>query len=262
MTDIVLFHVGHIKITLLSMAGMLSIWAGAWILLQVFQRLINRANKGKLDRGRRHSLFLILQYFIYALALVVSLETAGIKVSVLLAGSAALLVGLGLGIQEIFRDIVSGVFLLFEGTVEVGHILQIDGQVCKVEEINLRTSRLRSTNGMTLIMPNHHFITLKVINWSHHAKEPARFTVTIPADYHADEQKIRKILEDCATEHPDVITNNPQFASVVRLAAFEENQMTFELVFWSMRKFEIEQVSSELRFNFRHKMRLAGLTNQ
>ena len=74
-------------------------------------------------------MFQIIKYFIWIIVVIFMLEIVGVKISVLLAGSAALLVGIGLGFQQTFNDILSGVLLLFEKSVKVGDILDIDGEI-------------------------------------------------------------------------------------------------------------------------------------
>jgi small-conductance mechanosensitive channel len=69
------------------------------------------------------------------------LEELGLKLNALLAGSAALLVGIGLGLQNTFNNFVSGIILLFEGSIHVGDVLEIDDDVVQIEKISLRTSR-------------------------------------------------------------------------------------------------------------------------
>lgn len=250
---------GPVKLTPAILLGLLLVWGTTWFFLRVLHRLIDRAQLGKSsDQGRRHSLFLIVQYLVWTMAVVVMLEVVGLHVSVLLAGSAALLVGLGLGVQQIFRDIMSGIFLLFEGTIEVGDILQLDGQMCLVTEISLRTSKLTTRDGQALIIPNHKFITENVVNWTHREKEPSQFSVLAGARYEANEEQVRDLLLACAAEHPDVLQQK-RFQPLARLLEFADERMLFELVFWTNRKFEVETVRSELRYAIRKKFREAGI---
>jgi small-conductance mechanosensitive channel len=255
-----LFALGQYKLTIATLLGLVFVWASTWFCLRVLNRLINRARIIKVsDQGRRHSLFLIVQYVVWTMATVVMLEVVGIRVSVLLAGSAALLVGLGLGVQQIFRDIMSGIFLLFEGTIEVGDILQLDGHVSRVTEINLRTSKLTTRDGLVLIIPNHKFITENVVNWTHRDNDPARFSVLAGADYQSDEQEVQQIMLECAADHADVLKNDDLRPPAVRLIDFADERMIFELQFWSNRKFDVEVIRSELRFEIRKRFKEAGI---
>ena len=100
------------------------------------------------------------------------------KVTILIAGSAALLVGIGLGIQQTFNDIVSGIILLVEGSVKVDDILDVEGEVVRVTKISLRTSMAEDRSGIYHILPNSKIVTDQVINWNHNFKW-ARFTIGV-----------------------------------------------------------------------------------
>ncbi len=235
-----------------QIVGVALLWGLTWLVLWLFRRFLHRGKHGAApDKGRKHSLFLIVQYLIWTISIAAMMEIIGLHVSVLLAGSAALLVGLGLGVQQIFRDIMSGIFLLFEGTIEVGDVLQVDGTVSRVAEINLRTSSLETRDGLIIIVPNYKFITETVINWSHRDESPARFAVNIGVNYKSDEQKVRSVMLDCALAHPDVLDAADQPQPQVRLLDFADEKMVFELTFWTQRKFEVDIVRSDLRFAIR-----------
>ena len=95
----------------------------------------------------------------------------GIKLNVLLAGSAALLVGIGLGLQNTFNNFIAGIILLFEGSLKVGDIIEVDGDVVKIQRIGLRTSTAISRDDISVILPNSILTSNKLINWSHQSKK-------------------------------------------------------------------------------------------
>ncbi|MFN7831196.1 MAG: mechanosensitive ion channel family protein, partial [Bacteroidota bacterium] len=203
------------------------------------------------DTGRRHSVYLIAKYIIWTVSAGIMLEIVGIHVTVLLAGSAALLVGLGLGIQQIFRDIVSGIILLFEGTVEIGDILQLDNTVAEVAEINLRTSKLLTRDGKSLIVPNHKFITENLVNWSHGNKQPTRFTMTAETSLQVDAARALRLLLSFANEHPDILKDVPDRQPGVRLREMTHEKLTFDLHFWTYQKMEADRIAADIRILFR-----------
>lgn len=253
-----LFSIGEYKFTLAMLIGLILVWVMTTLLLRTIRRVINRGG-GRLidltDKGRQMSLYLIARYFIWTIAVAVMLEILGIHVSVILAGSAALLVGLGLGVQQIFRDIVSGIFLLFEGTIEIGDVLELDGKVGRVEEINLRTSKVLTRDGHAMIVPNHKFITENVLNWSHHNTLPSAFKIQIRVGHEADERKMRAILSSAVAAQKDILQKDPQHMPQIHFADFQEKCVVYELKFWSQRKFDAEEVQSELRFAIQEQLR-------
>lgn len=240
------------------LSGMALVWLLTTLLLRTIRRVINRGG-GKIidlsDKGRRMSLYLIARYFIWTVAVVMMLEIMGVHVSVLLAGSAALLVGLGFGMQEIFRDIVSGIFLLFEGTIEVGDVLEVDGKVGRVEEIDLRTSKLITRDGQTMIVPNHKFITEKVFNWSHQHAQPIAFYVPVLVAHRADETKVLEILHAAVLSQSNILLNDPDRAPEVRLTEFQEKFTKYEVKFWAVNGFDADRTQSDLRLVIQGELR-------
>jgi len=257
-----LFKLGEYVFTLAMLIGLILVWLLTTLLLRAIRRVINR-DGGRLmnlsDKGRRMSLYLLTKYFIWTLAVAVMLELVGVHVSVLLAGSAALLVGLGLGVQPIFRDIVSGIFLLFEGTVEIGDIIELDGKVGRVEEINLRTSKLLTRDGHTMIVPNHKFITENVLNWTHQNAQASSFGIQVRVAYGADGQIMTRILAEVVAAHPDVLHDEPERRPQVRLSDFQEKCALYEIKFWTLHQFEVEKVQSDLRIAIQQQMREQGI---
>ncbi|MBN1199634.1 MAG: mechanosensitive ion channel, partial [Bacteroidales bacterium] len=161
-------EIGSFSLTISELVVILLIIALTWILLFVIKRVVIRnLSKDKHVAGRQYSVFLLIRYLIWIIAIVLIIEAIGVKVTFFIASSAALLVGLGLGLQQIFQDIVSGIFILFEGTIKVDDILDVGGIVGRITEIRLRTSTLLTRDGTVLIIPNHKFINENVINWSH-----------------------------------------------------------------------------------------------
>ncbi len=218
--------------------------------------IVNRtAIKHKLDKGQRFTLRKLLQYTLYTIGVVMALENVGINVKILLAGSAALLVGLGLGIQHIFNDIVSGFMILFEGTVQVGDIIEVDNLVAKVEKIDIRTSKVMTRDGNFIIVPNSFLTSNNVMNWSHQMDE-TRFHIEVGVAYGSDTELVKSILADTAAAHPAVMEER----TWVLFKDFGESALIFDLIFWSREKWHIEQVKSELRYTIDMNFRERGVT--
>lgn len=205
----------------------------------------------QLDVRNSQSFFLLFKYLIYVITVVIMLEIIGVKITILLAGSAALLVGIGLGLQQIFSDIISGIFLLVDGSVKIGDIMEVDTLVGKVTQINLRTSEILTRDGISIIVPNHKFITENVINWSHNAAL-TRFDVNVGVAYGTNPEKVREVLLQCAQEIKEISKSKNNVPSV-RLTNFGGSSLDFQLLFWSKNVFLIENTKSDLRFIIANK---------
>jgi small-conductance mechanosensitive channel len=90
---------------------------------------------------------------IILISIVAGLQLFGFNLSVLVAGSAALLVGIGLGLQNLFSDFISGILLLLDSSV-VNDVIELNGMVCVVQEINLRTTTVLTRDDKYIILPN------------------------------------------------------------------------------------------------------------
>jgi len=254
-----LVDIGNFSLTVSELFLIFIIFIATWILLFLIKRVVVKTmSKDKYIAGRQYSVFLLVKYLVWIIAIVLIIETIGVKVTFLIASSAALLVGLGLGLQQIFQDIVSGIFILFEGTIKVDDILDVGGIVGKIKEIRLRTSTLLTRDSTVLIIPNHKFVNENVINWSHNL-EPTRFKVQVGVSYSSDEVKVRDILYQCAAEHPEVINDKPQIKPIVRIIDFGDSAVVFEILFWSHDMFWIENIKSDIRFKIREKFRKEGI---
>jgi small-conductance mechanosensitive channel len=185
----------------------------------------------------------------------IGLDFMGINVSILIASSAGLFVGIGLGLQNIFNDIVSGLFLLFERSVEVGHVLEVDGLVGRVVDIRIRTSTIQTRDHIMIVVPNSHLITNSVINWSKD-NSATRFTIKVGVAYGSDTRKVESLLLEVAAQHAEVMKTPTPF---VKFVDFGDSSLNFELVFWSNNLWQIEIVKSQMRYEIDSKFRSSGV---
>lgn len=227
------------------------------LLLLLLKKLLFRKNTlEKLDKGNTYALFQIIKYVAWVIAIALILETIGIKVTVLIAGSAALLVGIGLGLQQTFNDIVSGIILLSEKSIKIDDVLEIDGDVVKIQHIGLRTSKGLDTDDISIIIPNSLITTNKVINWSHQSRK-TRFRIDVGVAYGSDINKVMKILEESAYEHPEVFDRDLIEA---RFVNFGNSSLDFQVLFFSKNNFRIGKVKSDIRKIIYQKFAANGIT--
>ncbi len=213
-------------------------------LLILLKRSLLRTKQFKTkDEGNLYAIVQIFNYVGWTLAILIILNTLGIKLTVLLTGSAALLVGVGLGLQQTFNDFVSGIILLLEGKTKVGDILQFDNDVIMLKEIGLRTSEGINRDNIAIIIPNSKIINDKVINWSHQQKK-TRFRINVGVAYGSDVDLVIKVLEESALEHPDI---SDKELTEARFIDFGDSSLNFELLFYSKNIFRIEKMKSDIR---------------
>ena len=214
-----------------------------WLLLKLIRRIVSRA----LDEEARvkfKGIFTFFNYFIYTIVTLVAFDTVGLNLTTIFAASAALLVGVGLALQTFIQDIISGVFILADQSVHVGDIIQVDGQIGKVERIQLRTTRAVTRDNRVLIIPNHKFMASILYNWTENGTL-TRESVVVGVAYASNINLVKEILIEIASEHP-LILKKP--APLVLFNDFGESALEFELLFSINRSFESNIVKSDVRF--------------
>jgi len=229
-------------ITVANILVIVTILVATWLGLKLIKKIIGKSTK--LDKGQKYSVYQIIRYVIWVITIAYCLEASGVEFTLLLAGSAALMVGLGLGLQQTFNDFVSGVIILMEGVIKVDDIIEVDGTVSRVKHIGLRTTKVISRDDITLILPNNILTNHRVINWSH-VQETARFKVSVGVDYSSDVALVTEILLNCVATHSAVLKTPKPF---VRFEDFGNSSLDFSIFFWSDKIFPIESVKSEIRY--------------
>ena len=224
------------------------------ILKRVFKRFIAKRDS---DQGVYWSVFLFLKYLTWVIVVVVLLDTLGVKISVLLASIAALLVGVGLGIQQLFNDIASGLVLIIERNLQINDVIQLDDEtVGRVIKIGLRTSKIKTRDDIVMIVPNSKFVNDKIINWTH-IDFKTRFFVEVGVAYGSDVKLVSELLKACALEN-NKIANKPE--PFVRFNNFGESSLDFQLYFWVNESFAVENIKSDMRFAIDEAFRNNNIT--
>lgn len=212
-----------------------------WLSLKVITSFFKRK---KLDSGRQYAVTQFVKYIIYTAGVLIILESLGVQLSILWAGSAALLVGVGLGLQQTFNDLISGIILLVEGSVEVGDILEIGPMVGRVTKIGLRTSTVETRDEIVVVLPNSKLVTDSVVNWNHN-HTPTRFEINVGVSYNSDVDIITTLLLEAINHHPKILkTPKPH----VQFTNFGSSSLDFTLYFFSHDFFRIELIKSDLRY--------------
>ncbi|HUX96435.1 MAG TPA: mechanosensitive ion channel domain-containing protein [Bacteroidales bacterium] len=240
----VLFTVGNQDIKVITIITLAFIYFFTLLILWLIKRGLHTGRSSKkFDRSNAYSIFQIIRYLVWIVSISLMLKTLGISLTVLVAGSAAILVGIGLGLQNTFNDFLSGIIILIEGTTRIGDVLEIDGDVVIIQQIGIRTSKGLNRDEIVVIIPNSLITTKKVINWSHQSKK-TRFRINVGVAYGSNVDLVIKILEESALEHPDITDKNLIEA---RLIDFGNSSLDFQVLFFSNNAFRIERVKSDIR---------------
>lgn len=178
-----------------------------------------------LTPGTGYAITTLTKYTIALIGSLVGFSMLGIEWSKLQWLIAAMGVGLGFGLQEIFANIISGLMILFEKPIRIGDTVTIRDLTGSITKINTRATTLTDWDRKEIIVPNKAFITEQFINWSL-SDTITRIVLTIPAPADIDSTEISQILLNAAEKTPMILTNP---APEVYLVDLQQGIQIFEL---------------------------------
>ncbi|ENO89166.1 mechanosensitive channel MscK [Thauera linaloolentis] len=172
----------------------------------------------KLAQGSAYAITTLLSYLIGGIGIVATLGTLGVSWDKLQWLVAALSVGLGFGLQEIFANFISGLIILFERPVRIGDVVTIGNLSGTVSRIQIRATTITDFDRKEIIVPNKTFVTGQLVNWSL-SDTVTRVTMTMGVAYGSDLALTRKLLLQAAGENPRVLKEPAPLALLVAFGA-------------------------------------------
>lgn len=227
--------------------GLLLLLTSAFVVSSFFMKWIRKLftrNMESDDKLKFVSIFKFIKYVVYIVVILFTMSAAGINITILLTASAALFVGLGLALQELFQDIIGGIFIIVDKSLRVGDIIEIDGRVGKVFEIKLRTTRAITRDDKIVIIPNHKFISDIVYNYTQNHKT-TRENVKIGVAYGSDIQLVTQLLEVIVHNQKGVLKSPKPF---VLFDDFGDSALLFSVNFFISDSFTDPKIKSEIRY--------------
>ena len=223
--------------------------------LKLVRRFITRKMPEN-DKVKFVSVFSYIRWVVFLVIFLIAMDASGVNVTAVFAASAVLLIGVGLALQTLFQDIISGVFILVDQSVHVGDIIELEGKVGRVLDIRLRTTRAVTIDNKVLVIPNHLYLTNILFNWTENGTE-TRESVTVGVAYGSDVELVKHVLL-AATKKNDKILKNPE--PKVLFTDFADSSLNFKLVFSLNDSFETRFVQSDLRFEIDKKFKENNIT--
>ncbi len=191
----------------------------AWML----QKLLNCSDSS------RKALELIVRYVVVGIGITAVGFHIGLNSTALVAIAGGLSVGLGFGIKEVFSNFISGIWLLFEGSVRPGEILMVDGDPCEVRKLGLRATLLwRDRDNAELLIPNQMFFTAQATSYTA-TDRMRRSEIRVGAAYRHDPQLVLKLLEQTALIVPRVLNHPAPRALQVH---YGDSAIEYSLRYW------------------------------
>lgn len=248
-----LFEIGGIELKISTLIVFAIFIVVVSLVISLLKRVIYRSNR--LSTSEKFSINKILRYAIILIAFIIGLRILGFDITVLLAGYAAVLVGLGFGLQNIFNDFISGIILLLDGSLKVDDIVEVNGRIYVVQEINFRTTTVLGRDENYVILPNSELTKNRVVNWTYNSKV-SRFQVDIGVDYATDVLDIMETLKAVAKATPRVLEKPQPF---VRFENFGESSLDFSVYFYTTEIFRAENIKSDMRVEIFKALKAKGI---
>lgn len=245
---VVSIHNYHLYVYEIVAVG--TIFTIAFTIDKIIKNLLYKS-ANNIDNGTKYALHQISFYLIIIATIFISMRTLGIDISPLLMGSSVILVGIGLGLQNLFLDFISGIIILMERSIRINDILDIDGVMGKVIHINMRTTLLQTTDKRIIIFPNSVLTKNKLINYSSH-HELNSFNIDIGVAYDTNLELAQNLLIEAAKENSKISKTHTPYT---RLDNFGDSALNLKLYFLCEEPFHISQIKSEIRINILNKFR-------
>lgn len=243
-----------VKITVKGLFVVAFVVVAVYFAIKLLRKLITRRLEED-DKSKFDPVFSYLNWLVYIAIFLITFHSAGVNLTAVLAASTAVLIGVGLALQTFFQDIISGIFILIDKTVHVGDIIELDGKIGRVEEINLRTTSAVTIDNKVMIIPNHLYLTNSLYNWTQNGAH-TRESVNVGVAYGSDTQLVKKILIEAALSHTSVFSNPPP---LVLFTDFGDSALMFKLIFTINNSFEAAIPKSDIRFEIDKKFREHGI---
>lgn len=252
-----LFKLEQTNVTLASILALIFWTIVVIFLVKVLGNWLKRSLLVKLgfDAGSREAIATIFTYSAGTLAFVVVLQATGFNLNSLTFLAGGLGLGLGFAVQELAKNLISGLTLLLEQPVRVGDFVQLDNLSGIVQKISIRSTTIRTGDGISVIVPNLQLVTNKIINWSH--QDPVScINIPIGVAYESDPALVAEILLGAAYTEPKVLSDP---APSVQLTQFDGDALALELSVWIGEPQAKSVVISSLNFVIQHELRERGI---
>lgn len=230
----VLFYIGTTPVTMISIFRCVLIMIAAFGISHFVLKTLSDIAKTRSDikKSVLYRINRLVHYLILLLGALLALSSIGFDFSNLALIAGALGVGLGFGLQSIFNNFISGIIILFESQLKVGDLVELEsGLRGEVKEINVRSTHIKTSDGIAVIVPNSEFIEGKVVNWT--LEDPYR-RVHIPFSvaYHSDKDLVTKVVEEAAL-HVRLTMPTEMFPPPkVYLTKLGDHGLDYELAVW------------------------------
>jgi small-conductance mechanosensitive channel len=209
-----------------------------------------------IDPGLGYALDTSFKYTFIAIGVLISLKVVGLDLRFLLVFAGAAGIGIGLGLQHIAANIISGFTIIFGGKIRKGDWIEVEKGLGVVTDIYLRATKVRTRDHIEYLIPNSNLISNTIVNYSL-SSPMIRIDLPVGVSYRSDPQQVKKILMAVADNEP--LVSNYQKPDV-RFSEYGDSSINFNLLIWiDVRETPRRAVRSALYFAIFEELKKAGI---
>lgn len=204
----------------------------SYFLSRILRKSLTRyGEKSRDTQAQIYTINRVLHYVILVIAFFIGCSFLGISFDKLAIVLGALGVGIGLGLQNIVNNFVSGIIILFDRSLKIGDFIELEsGMVGEVKEINIRATMIRTADNIDILIPSSEFINGRVINWTLE-EDVRRFRVPFSVAYGTDKERMKRCVLDAAEKIDHTLTGDNKEPQVI-MKGFGDSSLDFELIVW------------------------------
>ncbi len=252
-----LFEIGELRISILWILQLV----GAFFILSFVSGKIKLFLRNRLllrlgiDEGNREIVASLFSYVLSILGAILIFQSLGISLGSIGLIAGGLGIGAGFGLQDITKNIISGLTILAEGNLKAGNFIEFNGLLGHIRDISLRSTIVRTLDGGDIIIPNSALVDSQVLNWSYNTLT-ARIHVPVGVAYGSDPIQVTEVLLNSAYMEPEVLREPPPR---VIFQGFGDNSLDFELLIWIPNIERFLFLKSSLRYIVEYNLRQQGI---
>jgi potassium-dependent mechanosensitive channel len=256
-SNFTLFRLGNQTFTLLWLVRLVLALLILVIVINLFKRLLKERVLVKLgiSQGNREAISTLVSYGLGGLIFIVLLQFYGLDITSLAVLAGGLGVGIGFGLQELVKNLFSGLTLLLEGKLQVGDFIEFNDLSGYIKEISIRSTIVSTFDGGDVVVPNSDLTSNQVLNWNY-KNYTGKIRLPVGVAYDTDPLLVVETLLNSAYMQPDVMHDPPP---KVIFKNFGDSALNFELWVWINRIDQGINVRSSLNFIINYNCRQAGI---
>jgi len=239
--------------------ALLILFIGIWVIRYLKKMLhLVAIRRLKLGMNEAHLYTRLLTYIMFIVVLVSALVFVNIPLAVFTFFGGALAIGIGFGAQTLISNFISGLILMFDRTISVGDLVEVDGHRGRVASIGMRSSSIKRFDGVEMLVPNSVFLQQNVINWTSSDRR-ARYTVSVGVAYGSPTKIVERVICLAVEAQPEVLSDPPPY---VIFESFADSSLNFTAYFWIELDPEINSmvIFSDIRHRIGERLAEAGIS--